>query len=299
MARSGLARVDRLSTTGAGSITGSRFSVTGSSLVTGTGNNLTFLPGSTAGTLDYNGQIDNLIGPIFSDLVARPVPSDTDMFAFGGAADNNERRRILWSEFKAAMAAQIGAVSYSAAQALTTAQQDRARANIDAGVLAGFRNKLTNPSFLIAQRAISGSIPASNVGWVSDRWRITNQTNQTLNWSLTGPYGTSMTGLPRGVHTWLYLTFSVAPTSGYIGLYQTIEDAATLAGGDVTLTCYSYFPDASTLTYGWSRVFGSGGSTETGAQGTPTTPGAAQPVEPLLGKARAAVRHRQDLRRGS
>lgn len=145
------------------------------------------------------------------------------------------------------------------AQTFTAAQQGQARANIGAGVLTGFRNKLMNTVFRVGQRATSGSIAAGATSWVGDRWQIYNGTDQTMDWQLaTGNYS----GQPGYVRTCLGTGFAVAPTTGVFLLFQNVEGAAELNGDDATFTGYYRFGEAALVQQYVGQRFGSGGSAD-------------------------------------
>lgn len=145
-------------------------------------------------------------------------------------------------------------------QTLTPAEQGQARANIGAGVLAGFRNKIINGDFSIWQRGNSFSIPHGTSRYAADRWFVTNTLGVTVavvNGGLTPGQST----VPGGDSRFMALTPASAPTSGNLYLGQQIEDVWTLAGKRVTATAYVRLPVGSTGKIYLGQKFGTGGST--------------------------------------
>lgn len=78
------------------------------------------------------------------------------------------------------------------------------------GALSGFRNKLINPTFAIAQRGEIFTIPAGTAVYTADRWRIVNNTNRELTVQSPAPFSAGATG-NKGR---LRLNFFTPPTSG-------------------------------------------------------------------------------------
>ncbi|SPL65343.1 hypothetical protein [Ochrobactrum soli] len=139
------------------------------------------------------------------------------------------------------------AVCVDVAQAHTPAERGQARANIDAGILAGFRNKIINGSFDIWQRGGSFTVPAGSSAYTSDRWIVYNTTNQ--------PCTVSRFVLPNNEpgNSMLIVNFGVAPTSGEVAFIQRIEGAKTLAGRIATCTADLIAPFNANVRIGVSR----------------------------------------------
>ncbi|MCM0751509.1 hypothetical protein DEA98_09890 [Brucella pseudogrignonensis] len=109
------------------------------------------------------------------------------------------------------------AVCVDVAQAHTPAEQGQARANIGAGVLAGWRNKLINGDFIINIRGVR-TIPAGAFAFTADRFKVFNNTNQPCTVS------TSSDGRDR-----LQVSFNEAPTSGGVSIEQQIENVRSVS----------------------------------------------------------------------
>lgn len=181
--------------------------------------------------------------------------ADTAMQAPGGSAgqvltkNSATDNDVSWQSVAAATA-----VSY-APQTLTPAQQGQAIANIGASVLAGFHNKIINGCAEMVQRGTAFNIPAGQAVYTADRWRIFNNTNQTLN--VQCPVTVPFTG--SGKHPRLRLAFATAPTTGNVFVSQHIEGADTLAGRKATMS-FAHAGEAMNATCYLSQNFGSGGS---------------------------------------
>ncbi|WP_273794687.1 hypothetical protein [Brucella intermedia] len=114
------------------------------------------------------------------------------------------------------------AVVYDTAQELTAAERGRARANIDTGILAGFRNKIINGDFDIWQRGTAFSAS----GYTADRWAIYAGAGSTFS-AVKAAYRVGVDAIN--------LVRSTTGT-GSLQLYQRIEGVNTLAGRRVTVT---------------------------------------------------------------
>ncbi|MCH4543141.1 hypothetical protein [Ochrobactrum sp. A-1] len=144
-------------------------------------------------------------------------------------------------------------VSY-APQTLTLAQQGRARANIGAGILAGFRNKIINGGFDLWQRG--NNIVATSTGvYAADRWRIGTFTTASLG---TATPGTS--DVPGNPTSYIKITRTQAASVVNSVILQRIEDVKTLAGMAATLTFYAQLPLGKVLRAGITQIFGDAGS---------------------------------------
>lgn len=154
-----------------------------------------------------------------------------------------------------------------AAQTFSAAEMGRARANVDASILGGFRNKFINGDFQIAQRGSSFTVPANTGAYVADRWIIQNATNQPCTIFLTPhSYDVGSPVLSPG-HPIFYATarFATAPTSGLLYIVQHIENVRTLVGKLCTLRGFLKAPAAAAadVVAPYARqFFGSGASAE-------------------------------------
>ncbi len=145
-----------------------------------------------------------------------------------------------------------------AAQGLTVLQKGQARANMDAHVLAGMRNKLINGAGGLIQRG-STTVAAGSSKYVFDRWFVTNDTDQTVTVSqnqLSLGSGFAI----GGRHSMRY-NFASAPTTGTLRIEQRIEDVTSVIPGDWTLTAWMSGPSGSeALAAEVVQSFGTGGS---------------------------------------
>jgi hypothetical protein len=144
------------------------------------------------------------------------------------------------------------------AQTFSDAEKGRARANIDAGVLSGFRNKIINGDFGIWQRG-TYLAPAFGNRYLADRWNNigVNSTVEPARIANPTPNGQ----LPGDPDCWHRTgVVSVAGAANASLLRQVIEDVRTLAGKKATLTFWAKAAAAVPLAFEFSQVFGSGGS---------------------------------------
>ena len=146
------------------------------------------------------------------------------------------------------------AVCVDVAQAHTPAEQGQARANIGAGVLSGFRNKIINGGFDVAQRG--DSFTAS--GHTLDRWRAFFSSGSTQNIS-RAPFELGQTDVPNSpiFHLrWARTAAGPGPSS----LAQRTENVRTLAGERATFTVWAKASVPTKLTAKMEQNFGPGGS---------------------------------------
>lgn len=108
-------------------------------------------------------------------------------------------------------------VQFDAAQTLTQTEKGQALANVGAGILAGWRNKLINGAFIINIRGTI-TIPAGGYAITADRFKVFNNTNQPCT------VATSSDGRDR-----LQFIFNTAPTSGGVSFEQQIEDVRSVS----------------------------------------------------------------------
>lgn len=145
-------------------------------------------------------------------------------------------------------------------QALTSAQQGQARANIGAGVLAGFRNKIINGGFAITQRGNSQT--TSGYGSV-DRWNVqhsgTGHTKTATRGSFT--LDGAHVGKPARASNYLSVSFvSSSDPSGYHVVAQRLEGLRNFAGGKFTLTYWQRGTAGLSLATSIYQIFGTGGA---------------------------------------
>jgi hypothetical protein len=144
-----------------------------------------------------------------------------------------------------------------AAQTFTEAEKGLARANIDAGVMAGFRNKIINPEFHLWSRGISqnsggyGSVDRFTLGLSGSACTISRQNH---------PLGqTDVPGNPR--HFLRAAVTSVAGANNYVALVQPMEQVKTLQGLNATVTFWAKSDVAGKrLGIEFEQIFGPGGS---------------------------------------
>lgn len=133
-----------------------------------------------------------------------------------------------------------GAVRFDAAQTLTRAQKGLASANMGAGIMSGFRNKLINGDFSVKNRAqaVAVAVPAGQTIYATDRWEFKNTTNQPCNVTCYGSTGSANTNGLGNVE-YCYVAFAATPTSGKLEISQKIEYAGTLSRKSATLRVHT------------------------------------------------------------
>lgn len=146
------------------------------------------------------------------------------------------------------------------AQSLSETQKGQARANIGAGVLAGFRNKIINGDFDVNQRgSVTGNTFARWFG--PDRWNMNAGGTGTpsLSMSQQPNADSSIPGSPEFMGRFASNTTG---TFSAVLLEHRIENVRTLSGKKATLTFYAKSSPAyaSGFTVSVYQNFGSGGS---------------------------------------
>lgn len=190
-------------------------------------------------------------------------PGDAELLPAGGAAGQvlakatNDDYDAEWVTSEAATA-----VSYGP-QPLNAAQQGQARANIGAGILSGFRNKIINGAMEIAQRGTSFAASASS-RYTLDRWRQESQgttlavTRIALGVGTTEGIGGNVTYCMQAT------TVAGAGASDYARITQRIEDVKTLSGKKVTVAFWARANTTGSIAVSMSQNFGAGGSSTVG-----------------------------------
>lgn len=143
-------------------------------------------------------------------------------------------------------------------QEFTPAEQGQALANIGAGVLAGFRNKIINGNFTVWQRGTS----LASAFWLADRWQWTANGSGGVAETSRQLFTPGQTAVPGEPAHFLRVGFTTARTGQTFNvLRQKIESVRTLAGKTATLTFYALSSEGDfTLTTILQQNFGSGDS---------------------------------------
>ncbi|THK38648.1 hypothetical protein EHS39_09075 [Ensifer sp. MPMI2T] len=146
------------------------------------------------------------------------------------------------------------------AQAFTSAEKARARANIGAHLLGGFRNKIINGDFDIWQRGTALVISGGGAGtFMADRWRHSGTmlgTTLTVSRQAFSPGQVEVPGNPR----YFMRLDRTAVTVNNFGLDQFIEGVHSLSGKQATLTFYAKGTAGKILAIKSVQLFGSGGA---------------------------------------
>ncbi|ABE64060.1 hypothetical protein Nham_3328 [Nitrobacter hamburgensis X14] len=148
------------------------------------------------------------------------------------------------------------AVRIDAAQMLLASQKGRARANIDAGILSGFRNKIINGNFDVWQRGTTQTSLGygSDDRWLNDVFEST-QSHSQQNFTLGQ---TDVPGNPK-YFSRTVVTSGVTSTCAVVKK-QRIEDVRTLSGRVATLTFYAKADASKSIAFSIEQGFGTGGA---------------------------------------
>lgn len=143
------------------------------------------------------------------------------------------------------------------AQAFTAAEKGRARGNIGADILAGFRNKIINGDFDFWQRG-DNFAPQTASRYGPDRW-VTNASFATIGLSRQA-FTLGQTDVPGEPEFFCRVTCSVGNDFG--ALTQRIENVRTLAGKKVTVTFWAKGtnPGGGKFYTYFFQTFGTGGT---------------------------------------
>ncbi|NVP56095.1 hypothetical protein [Mycoplana rhizolycopersici] len=146
------------------------------------------------------------------------------------------------------------------AGALSDAEKGQARANIGAGVLAGFRNKVINGDFDIWQRGPSRVTSGAGAGsMAADRWRHTgNFTGTSITWSQNA-FTLGQIEVP-GNPRYFFRAERTATGANIASLQHRVESVRTLAGLKATLTFFARGTAGKQIALTVGQVFGSGGA---------------------------------------
>lgn len=142
-------------------------------------------------------------------------------------------------------------------QAFTPAEQGQALANIGAGVLSGFRDKIINGNFDVWQHGVS----QTSHGYGSDDLWQNNHIGSTKTHSRQS-FELGQTAVPGNPKYYSRTAVvSVAGASNWVSKVQKIEGVETLAGQKATLTFYARANHAGDkLSVEFVQIFGTGGS---------------------------------------
>lgn len=122
---------------------------------------------------------------------------------------------------------------------------------VDAGILAGFRNKLLNGDFRIAFRGASFTVPANNGMYTADRWGVINTTNASLSVEVVQDFNYG--------HA-LMFRFTTEPSTGEVTLIQKVEDVRSLPAGEATFTFDMFLENSMRVFIYGEQNFGTTGS---------------------------------------
>lgn len=152
----------------------------------------------------------------------------------------------------------LGAAGYQNPQALTPAQKGQVVANIGAGILAGFRNKIINYDFDVWQRgATLAAATGSRYG--ADRCLSVGIGSSSGQERKAFPLGqTAVPGNPKYYNS--VVAHSVAGAGNASNVQQRIEGVRTFAGRKVTLTLYARSVSLAKFSASFVQAFGTGGS---------------------------------------
>lgn len=205
-----------------------------------------------------SGKLLTQAGLSISDL--EPVRTlITQALAEGGT----ETAVKAWSSLRVRQNADAGlaskAIRFDAAQSLTPLQKSFARANSDSGILAGFRNKIINGDFRIAQRGESFSTSSTSIYGI-DRWLLAPQGGATLG-MVRGRNTSDSSIAGREFEYYADITFSGVNAANRAALFQQrIENVETASGRVVTCTFWVFSSTPRQISNVLTQNFGVGGS---------------------------------------
>lgn len=200
------------------------------------------------------------LGALIIGGTSKATPVDADSLALADSADANNTKKLSWANVKATLLSYFITkfARVDAVQAFTASEQGQGRANIGAGVMAGFRNKIINGDFGLWQRGTSvNGISAGAYG--ADRWICWDNLSSNVNSQQAFALGqTDVPGNPK------YWQRSVVVTSAGAAAYamtsQRIEGVETLAGKLVTITFWAKADAVKNIAIDLTQNFGSGGA---------------------------------------
>lgn len=142
-------------------------------------------------------------------------------------------------------------------QTLTDNEKSIARNNIDAGFMSGFRNKIINGDFTIAQRATSHTFSGSGI-YVADRWHLNLGSGASLTMTQE-EFALGDDTIPSVPTHYIRLDRTVVGSAS-CSLTQKIEGLAQFSGKTVTQTFWARASSAMTLFSFFQKNYGTGGS---------------------------------------
>ena len=243
----------------AGSVSAAATSATNASgSATSAGNSATAAAGSaSAASTSATNASNSATSAASSQTAAANSASSASTSASNALASENAAEDAA-DRAEAAAAGVEFPVSYEP-QSLTAAQQGQAQANIGAGILAGFRNKIINPDFDVWQRGSTQDNTQNGIA-SADRWSnerssgcVRTTSRQELALGFEG-----VAGSPK-----YYLRTSITNSGGaadkIVLTRQRIEGVRTLAGKKATLTFYARADAVKNMSFDFQQTFGTQG----------------------------------------
>ena len=134
---------------------------------------------------------------------------------------------------------------------------------LNGGPLAGFRNRIMNGDFRIAQRGTSFPTPPTDPSETLDRWGTGSLSPAgialTISQESFAPGQTDVPGEPEFFYRWDQTS---AGTATELFPFQRIENVRTLAAQTCTLSFWARADVPRTVTPRWRQNFGAGGSAD-------------------------------------
>lgn len=150
-------------------------------------------------------------------------------------------------------------IRVDALQNFSEAEKGQARANIGGGVLSGFRNKIINGDFRIAQRGLTGTLFGS-ARYTFDRWFAQPVGGAQMSVAeITDANADNIAGLSQSKFAWINLS-DTAGAGKLCTFSQKIEDVRTLANRKATFTVWAASSVSGKIALEITQIFGSGGS---------------------------------------
>lgn len=193
----------------------------------------------------------------YGDLSGKPAtfppsphthtPSEAGL---GNVANKSEAQMVASGAIADALG---GKVSFTA-QTLSEAEAGQARANLGAGILSGFRNKIINGDFDIWQRATSQNTKGFNG---ADRWTLNYQGSSAVvqKWGNSNPVDES---LPS--RNFCKVTVNSVQNPAAFVTYNHYIERVTTVSGKVTVSFWAKADTPKKIGLTLYQLFGTGGS---------------------------------------
>jgi len=137
---------------------------------------------------------------------------------------------------------------------------------LNSGPLAGFRNRIINGDFRIAQRGASFPTPSAPDSETLDRWGAGYLAAAGIALTISRmEFAAGQTDVPGEPEFYFRWNQTTAGSASELYPFQRIEGVRTFAGQECTLTFWARADAARDVTPRWRQNFGGGGSADLSA----------------------------------